>query len=416
MTRSRPLEPREAATRVATVLHEAGYETYFAGGCVRDHLLGLEPADVDVATAAVPEAVARLFPKARGVGVHFGVMLVPSGGRMIEVATFRSDGAYHDGRRPVEVSFGSAEADARRRDFTINGLFEDPASGRIIDFVGGRDDLEARVLRAIGDPEARFEEDRLRMLRAVRFAARFDLVIESGTAAAIAARADRLGAVSRERVGHELRRMLAHPSRPTAAAHLESLGLDSSVLGRLRVSPEGDLRRLRALASTAVWEDALAAWELDRGTLDIDDARIDAEVDRLVDALVLSNQERDDLLGVLRDRRAILEHWTTLGVAPRKRVASRGTFERGLNLVAAESRELADAVRSDVEYLARTGLAPPPFVSGEDLIAFGLRPGPAFRVILERIYDAQLDGGVSGRAEAIELARDLAAGFEEGRK
>ncbi len=410
MSGARSLEPREAAARIATVLRDAGHETYFAGGCVRDHLLGLEPSDVDVATAAVPEEVARLFPKARGVGAHFGVMLVPSGGRMIEVATFRSDGAYHDGRRPVEVSFGSAEADALRRDFTINGLFEDPTSGRIIDFVGGREDLEARVLRAIGDPEARFEEDRLRMLRAVRFAARFELGIESETADAIAARADRLGAVSRERVGHELRRMLDHPSRATAAAHLESLGLDVAVVGRGRASDPGDLRRVRNLRSTAGWEDAMAAWELDRGTIGDDPAAIDAAVDRLVEALVLSNQERDDLRHVLRDRAVILQDWPTLPVAGRKRLASRSTFDRALGIIAAETPETAEAVRSEVEILARTELAPLPFLTGDDLVEAGMRPGPAFRTILDEVYDAQLEGRVGGRHEALELARRLATG------
>ncbi len=410
MSGTRRLEPREAAGRVAAALREAGHETYFAGGCVRDHLLGLAPSDVDVATSAVPEEVARLFPKARGVGVHFGVMLVPSGGRMIEVATFRSDGAYHDGRRPVEVSFGSAEADARRRDFTINGLFEDPASGRIIDFVGGRDDLEAGVLRAIGDPEARFEEDRLRMLRAVRFAARFELAIDPATATAIAARAERLGAVSRERVGHELRRMLDHPSRSNAAGHLESLGLDVSVLGRARISEIGDLRRVQALRSTAGWEDALAAWELDRATIGDHRDSVENGVDRLVDALVLSNQERDDLQGVLRDRIEIRDVWATAPVARRKRLASRPTFDRALGLVEAEAPEVAAAIRSEVAILAATGLAPRPILSGDDLLAAGLRPGPAFKVILDEVYDAQLEGRLGDRSEALELARSLAAG------
>ncbi len=406
MSGLRRLEPREAAARVATALREAGHETYFAGGCVRDHLLGLEPSDVDVATAALPDEVAGLFPKARGVGAHFGVMLVPSGGRMIEVATFRSDGAYHDGRRPVEVSFGSAEADARRRDFTINGLFEDPASGRIIDFVGGRDDLEARVLRAIGDPEERFEEDRLRMLRAVRFAARFGLTIDDGTAAAIAARAERLGAVSRERVGHELRRMLDHPSRCTAAAHLERLGLDLAVLAASRTSPAGDLSRLRAMEPTAGWEDALAAWELDRGTIELAEDRMESAVDRLVDVLVLSNQERDDLFGMLRVRDRILRDWPMLGVAARKRLAARVHFDRGLGLVAAESPAVADAIRADREELARTGIAPEPFISGDDLLALGLRPGPSFKRILDAVYDAQLEGLIAGREEALRMAAD----------
>ncbi len=403
MSGLRRLDPREAAARVAVTLRDAGHETYFAGGCVRDHLLGLEPADVDVATAAVPEEVGRLFPKARGVGAHFGVMLVPSGGRMIEVATFRSDGAYHDGRRPVEVSFGSAEADAQRRDFTINGLFEDPVSGRIIDFVGGREDLQTRTLRAIGDPEARFEEDRLRMLRAIRFAARFELVIDAGTSAAIAARADRLGAVSRERVGHELRRMLDHSSRAVAAAHLESLGLDLAVLGASRTDPAGTLARVRALGATAGWEDALAAWELDRGTIASDPVAASSAVDRLVEALVLSNQEREDLLGMLRVRHTLIEAWPDLGVAGRKRLAGTPIFPRGLGLLATEMPDRAGAIGREVEELAATGIAPPPLLSGDDLLQAGLPPGPAFREILDAVYDAQLEGRVSDREAALRM-------------
>jgi poly(A) polymerase len=410
VTGSRRLEPREAAVRIASVLREAGYETYFAGGCVRDHLLGLEPADVDIATAALPGEVESLFPKARGVGAHFGVMLVPSGGRMIEVATFRTDGSYHDGRRPVDVSFGSAEADARRRDFTINGLFEDPGSGRIIDFVGGQQDLDSRLLRAIGDPEDRFEEDRLRMLRAVRFAARFSLTIDPATASAVSARAERLGAVSRERVGHELRRMLDHATRGAAAAHLEGLGLDRSVLGTARSAAAGDLRRLVALPPTSGWVDALAAWELDRGTLGDAPESIDPGVERLGASLVLSNQECDELRGILGIRATLLGRWDAMGVAARKRLASDGVFDRAVGLLSAESPARSASIRAEVESLARSGLRPSPWVTGDDLLAAGWPPGPAFRSILDAVYDAQLESRVTSRSEALELASRLASG------
>lgn len=412
MSGSRRLEPRAAAARVAATLREAGFETYFAGGCVRDHLFGIEPADVDVATAARPEDVRSHFPHARGVGAHFGVMLVPSGGRMIEVATFRSDGAYHDGRRPVEVSFGSAEADARRRDFTINGLFEDPESGRIIDFVGGRADLDAGVLRAIGDPEERFEEDRLRMLRAVRFAARFELEIDPATFEAIRRRADRLGAVSRERVGHELRRMLGHRSRAVAAARLESLGLDRAVLGADRTvggrAAASELTRLRGLEPTADWEDALAAWEIDRGGVDVDPESILRMADRVTERLVLSNQEHDDLVEVLRIRGWLQDGWGEAGVALRKRWASRSGFGRALALLEPESPDLVAVVRRDVARLAESGLAPTPLVGGDDLVAAGLRPGPAFREILDSVYDRQLEGGLADRDAALAAALALA--------
>jgi len=253
------------------------------------------------------------------------------------------------------------------------------------------------------------------MLRAVRFAARFELTIDPGTATAIAARADRLGAVSRERVGHELRRMLDHRSRATAAAHLETLGLDLAVLGAGRQADSGELGRLRALEPTAGWEDALAAWELDRGTIDDDGdgdpapAFAAAGVDRLVEALVLSNQEREDLLGMLRVRRALIDDWTGAGVAARKRLAARPAFPRGLQLLAAEAPASADRVRDEVEALARTGIAPPPLVTGDDLLAAGLRPGPAFREILDAVYDAQLEGLVTQPDEALQMAVARAA-------
>ena len=176
---------REDAARVVEELRAGGHVAYFAGGCVRDMLLGLEPKDFDVATDAPPERVRKLFRNSQAVGAAFGVILVRTGGSSVEVATFRSDGAYLDGRHPEHVRFTTAEEDARRRDFTINGLFFDPISGDVIDYVGGREDLAARWIRAIGEPGARFAEDHLRMLRAIRFAARFDFAIEANTAAAI---------------------------------------------------------------------------------------------------------------------------------------------------------------------------------------------------------------------------------------
>lgn len=400
------LDPRAAAGRVAERLMEAGFETYFAGGCVRDRLLGLAPADYDVATSAVPDEVVALFPRARGVGAHFGVVLVPAGGRMIEVATFRADGAYLDGRRPSEVAFGSAEADAGRRDFTINGLFEDPRSGEVIDFVGGREDLEQRRLRAIGDPEERFEEDRLRMLRAVRFAARFELVIDIGTRTAIVDRADRLGSVSRERVGQELRRMLEHPSRAGAAWLAEALGLDRSILGAVRCDPETTLTRLAGLAGPEVsWIDALAAWELDRGTASVEDA-----IDRLGRALVLSNREDTELRAVLRIRAALLRGWDGNSVAGRKRLAARPCFERAVDLLSTEDPDRAGTIRAMVRELARTGLAPTPLIGGEDLLGAGLAAGPLFARVLDEVYDAQLESRVETREEAMRLALSLAEG------
>ena len=391
---------RAAALRIARSLIEAGHETYFAGGCVRDRLFGFTPTDIDIATAATPDVVRAIFPNARGVGASFGVMLVPNDGCSIEVATFRSDFAYEDGRRPGRVRYGNAEEDARRRDFTINGLFEVPSDGRIVDLVGGRADIEARLLRAIGDPEDRFEEDRLRMLRGVRFAARFDLAMDPATEASISARADRLGGVSRERVGQELRRMLADRGRVRAALMVESTTLDRKVLGVARSTEASGHPRLSRMSDSTSWVDALAAWELDRGTAG------DA-ADRLTSALVLSNDEATTLRGLLETRLRLLESWKTLGVAARKRLAASALFARACDLLATEAPDLVAGVHRDADELRSTGLAPVPLVTGEDLKSIGLVAGPAFGRILTEVYDAQLEGRVHDREAAISLAREL---------
>ncbi|MCH8006322.1 MAG: heparinase II/III family protein, partial [Planctomycetes bacterium] len=224
--------------------------------------MGVEPSDYDVASDARPEQVGALFGGAHRVGESFGVMLVSVMGHQIEVATFRSDGFYSDGRRPDTVTFSDASHDARRRDFTINGLFEDPLSGRVIDFVGGQADLEARLIKAIGDPEARLAEDQLRMLRAVRFAARFSFAIDTATAEAIRGGAEDLGRISRERIGQEVRRMLTDRNRAVAAREIQYLGLDAAVLGESHQTAAPT--RLGRLMEQVAYPTALAAWMLDR--------------------------------------------------------------------------------------------------------------------------------------------------------
>ncbi|MCC7408970.1 MAG: CCA tRNA nucleotidyltransferase, partial [Phycisphaeraceae bacterium] len=225
-----PAQPgRLAAVAVVEVLQRAGHVAYLAGGCVRDELLGVTPQDWDVATDATPDRVRALFKVSRYVGQAFGVVLVRVKRHWVEVATFRTEGVYLDGRHPSEVAFADAERDARRRDFTINGLFEDPLepdpAQRVKDGVGGVNDLHRRLIRAIGDPEARFSEDYLRMLRAVRFAARLGFQIESRTAGAIIARASRLSQISRERIGQEIQWTLTGPRPALAVWWIERLGL-----------------------------------------------------------------------------------------------------------------------------------------------------------------------------------------------
>ena len=399
MSQREPLSPREAATRIASTLSTAGFVAYFAGGCVRDRVIGIEPADYDVATDATPEQIAGVFPSARGVGEAFGVMLVRMGGRTIEVATFRSEGGYVDGRRPTEVRFTNAAEDAQRRDFTINGLFEDPATGTIIDYVDGQADIAGRRLRAIGDPDARFREDRLRTLRAARFAARFSLAVDPATAGAARRYAPDLAGVSRERVGQELRKMLAHPTRAAGLALVEQWSLDAPAL--LEPHSTGELARVSALPEHASFAESLAAWRLDRLSRDVPPSPGDWTA-----ALVLSNREAADMAETVALVEWIRSSWQGARTAARKRRAARPAFAAALAIRAGEDRDHASEIRLCVGALEREpgGLAPVPFISGDDLIAAGLAAGPRFKELLERAYDRQLECEVRSREEALEAA------------
>lgn len=419
---SDPDRARQAATEIVTTLRGAGHVAYFAGGCVRDELLGLRPTDYDVATDATPDRIRTLFRRTDEVGASFGVVLVtlPTGGgtkATVEVATFRSDGPYTDRRRPDAVTFSDERSDALRRDYTINALFLDPLAppdeaagvaaaprGRVIDHVGGLGDVRARVLRAVGDPDRRLAEDHLRALRAVRLAARLDLTIEPATAAAIARHAGELRGVSRERIGDELRRIMAHPSRGRAIELLTRFGLDAPVLEGAHASPptRGVLAALPADASFAA---CLAAWALERG----EESRPDLPR-AWTEALCLSNEEKSALAATL-DRLAILRgSWSGLGVARQKRLAVSEGFDDALTLLRIVDPPHGKSIRDRVAELAATpgGLDPEPLIDGEDLIDLGLKPGPTFRRILDGAYDAQLEGRVVTRAQALNLARELA--------
>jgi poly(A) polymerase len=215
---------------MARRLQAAGHMAYFAGGCVRDELLGREPHDYDIATDATPPEVLQLFPRAQYVGAHFGVVVVHEGGAMFEIATFRTDGSYRDGRRPESVTFATPQEDAQRRDFTVNGMFLDPTDGKIIDYVGGRADLQSKVLRAIGDPVQRFREDRLRLMRAVRFAAALDYQMDTATWTALRAEVPSITDISIERVRDEFVRILLHRTRLRGFDLLDASGLLRMIL------------------------------------------------------------------------------------------------------------------------------------------------------------------------------------------
>ena len=429
---SREVSARDAARAVASALTRAGFRALFAGGCVRDRLMGLEPVDFDIATDAVPEQIKAVFPKARGVGEAFGVMLVRHAGHTFEVATFRKDGPYHDGRRPSSVTFSSAEEDACRRDFTVNGIFEDPESGQPVDFVEGRRDITARCIRAIGDPHARISEDRLRMLRAVRFAARFGFAIDEGTAAAIRSHAGELRSVSPERVGEELRKVLAHPARAQAAVLAEELGLDAAVFGsdpglvRSDPSPIADPTprtvrhaRLGALAADIDWTVALAAWWLDR-VADTPDGRCvprpsaaacASAIGEFRRRLTLSNQETEALAHILSVREVLIAGHEGLPLARRVRCIARPGFDAALAILAAEDADgsgvgrLAARVLADADRELPGRRLPEPLLDGNALLRAGFRAGPRFKVLLDQALDAQIEGRVTTTAEALELAR-----------
>lgn len=396
------LDPRSAAMWVADHLRSHGHVAYFAGGCVRDRLLGIEPSDFDVVTDARPKRIQELFRSAVGVGESFGVMLVRRGGQSVEVATFRSDGVYEDGRHPESVTFSDERSDAARRDFTINAIFEDPTTGTLIDYFDGAADLERRLLRAVGDPLERIREDHLRALRAVRFTARFDLEIDPPTAQAIRSTAGDLEGVSRERIGGELRRMLRDPSRVRAMMLLEELGMDAPVLleTTIRSIEQSGLHALGRGERPPIH--ALAAWNQDRGG-----PRTVERADHLRSALLLSNQEHRELISIFECCLAILDKWASLGVAGRKRLAVRQGFPVSLELVGVTDPSLAADVSRDLDELQASGLSPDPYLNGNDLIAENMEPGPRFKSILDAVYDAQLEGRIKNRDAAIALARSL---------
>jgi tRNA nucleotidyltransferase/poly(A) polymerase len=408
---------REVALEIIRVLRGGGHVAYLAGGCVRDEILGHEAQDYDVATDATPDRIASLFKRTRAVGKAFGVMQVQDRGVTVEVATFRKEHGYSDRRRPDSVTFSSAEEDARRRDFTINALLIDPlappqvvrgvrVAGAVIDFVGGLADLERRVIRAVGDPDERLAEDNLRALRAVRFAARLGFTIDPSTAEAIRRHAADLAGVSRERIGEEVRRMLSEPSRASAAGLIESLGLDASVL-RESARGGGSLSVLGTLRGCTAVTTALAAWAVDRAGPDLPIAETVARWRR---ALCLSNDEADGLRALLGGVRSLRHEWPGLSVAGRKRGAASPWFGEARRLIAGFDAAASERVTLEATALARSpgGLAPTPLVTGDDLVAAGIAPGKGFGQWLDAVYDAQLEGRIETRDEALDLARRLA--------
>jgi poly(A) polymerase len=444
-----------AAESIVDRLRAAGYEAYFAGGCVRDLLLGHEPADFDVATNARPETVLGLFPRTFAVGAYFGVVLVADSidGQEIvtEVATFRCDESYADGRRPESVRFSDrAEEDVERRDFTINGMLLDPqilretgdVGGSILDYVGGRADLNARLVRAIGDPEKRFEEDKLRMLRAVRFAARFDFEIEAGTEAAIRRSAGEIGVVSRERIRDEVTRMLTEGKARRAFELMDRTGLLREVLPEIdrlhRVEqppefhPEGDvwvhtmmvIEQLPAgVSPTLAWGALLhdvgkpATYTRGPGRIRFN-GHVEVGVkiaEDILRRLRFSNEQTAQIVSLVENHMRFGDVGK-MKDSTLKRFFRLPAFVEHLELHRMDSTashgdlRLYDFAKQRYEAVPEEEVRPVLLVTGRDLIEAGYKPGPRFKELLALAEDAQLEGRIRTKEEGLELVR---AGIRE---
>lgn len=415
-------QQRAFAVDVVRRLRARGFEALWAGGCVRDQLLGRQPKDYDVATTARPEEIREVFGAKRTipVGAAFGVITVlgPKGAGQIEVATFREDVSYSDGRHPDAVEFSTPQADAQRRDFTINGLFFDPIDEVVIDYVGGQDDIARGILRAIGEPRARFAEDKLRLLRAVRFAAKFDYTLDPATREALEEMASQVTQVSVERIAGEVRLMLLDRSRARAIDLLEDTQLLDVILPELAMVGDAE-------GVTATGREAMGAWVATLNVLDgLSSPSFPLALAALLHAFVSSDGCRE--IGRrwklsnhdVRRTAWLVEHQTALHSAramPWPRL-QRLLVSDGIDDLVQLSRALASAAglpSDDVDFcqqklaLPREVLDPPPLVTGDDLIAYGIPRGKHYQDLLERVRDAQLEGQVTSKAEALKLAERL---------
>ncbi len=451
---------RQHAAEIVRKLRQRGHQAYLAGGCVRDLLLSREPADYDVATDATPQQVMQIFPQTFAVGEQFGVVLIPDtngattaiangatgvlarqGERShaaVEVATFRSDVGYSDGRHPDEVRFTKdPREDVQRRDFTINGMLLDPATSEILDFVGGREDLQTGIVRAIGDPERRFAEDKLRMLRAVRFAARFDYRTDLATMAAIKKLAPQIHQVSCERVREELTKMLTEGRARRAFELLDTTGLLPEVLPEIAAMkgveqspeyhPEGDvfvhtlllLDKLQAGCSKTLAWGALLHDVGKPPTFRVapDRIRFDGHVEvgvkmaaEICRRLRFSNDETDQILALV-DNHMRFADVQRMKQSTMKKFLRLPAFDEHLELHRLDclsshgQLDAYDFSREQLRSMPPESIRPTPLITGQDLIEAGYEPGPRFKEVLSAVEDAQLEGRLASREAAMEYVR-----------
>lgn len=427
---------KAAAVEIIGKLQEEGHIAYLAGGCVRDMLRGEIPKDYDIATSALPEQITSIFSKTREVGVHFGVVIVIKDNQAFDVATFRNDGSYNDGRHPEDVTFSTPEEDTARRDFTINGIFFDPISQKHIDFVDGRSDIEKKVVRAIGDPDLRFQEDHLRLLRAVRFAARFNYEIEEKTWKSIKLNASGISKISKERVRDELTKILLNENRVLGFDLLVDSGLMVHIIPEIlqlrgceqppQFHPEGDVfvhtrLMLSLLKDNPSIELVLSVLLHDIGkpsTYSFDEAagrirfnghdKLGAEMsNQILRDLKFSNSIIEDVVQM------VANHMTFKDVqkmrqSKLKRFMSRSTFsdEKELHRVDCLGSwgglDNYDFLNEKMIEFANEAIIPAPLLTGKDLIEFGWAPGPNLGETLNSVQDLQLEGTLNSKEEALE--------------
>ena len=433
---------RDRAISIVHRLRDAGHEAYFVGGCVRDILRGVEPGDYDIVTSARPEEVCSLFSHTAPVGISFGVVLVVEEGHSYEVATFRAESGYEDGRRPSHVEFTSAYGDVCRRDFTINALLMDPMTGNIIDYVGGKKDIEDRVIRTIGNPDERFAEDHLRMLRAVRFSANLGYAIDPDTSSAIKRHAFEIKRISAERIRDELAKLLTRGGARRGMEMMVETGLLAEILPEVdclrgieqppAFHPEGDvwehtLRMLDLLpAGEGVENDSRLAWGIllhDVGkarTCSVDDSGIHfyghvREGERIAEALMrrlrFSRADMETILALIHYHMLFM-NVTDMRPNRLKRFLRMPDFQLHLELHRLDclaSHGFLDNhefCRSKLTEVGDDELRPPRLLTGDDLVAMGFPPSPLFGEILDAVEDAQLDGKIATSDEARRLVMD----------
>ena len=427
-----PVLQREFAVEIVRRLKHSGFTALWAGGCVRDHLLDKTPKDYDVATNATPKQVRKIFAKLKtlDVGASFGVIIVvgPRGAGEVEVATFRSDGSYTDGRRPDSVTFSTPEEDAQRRDFTINGMFLDPLEHKVLDYVGGERDLSQGYIRAIGDPHDRMREDKLRMLRAVRFTAHLEFGLARATKAAVTEMASEIHVVSAERIAAELRRMLTDQHRQVAIELADEVGLLREILpevvglrsgieervpGKVRSETERPTPRAELIQSSSRSPRLAALRLLQEPSFELAFAVLllgVSNVEVICRRLKLSNDELEKTAWLVRQQEALREA-DKLSLAKLKRLLAHPFRDDLLALtratLLAEQGDLHQVLFCErfVETTPPDILNPPPLVTGNDLIELGFQPGPRFKQLLDEVRDMQLNGELSDRSAALEWVK-----------